>query len=513
MEITRRSFLGGMSALAAVGALGMSACSAKEAGSQSEESDDASVVEVDETRDCDIVIIGAGTSGLAAAVQAADEGRSVICVDSSSTAGGGATGVEGVFGVGSQMQKDQDIEVSVGDLVRTELVQNQYRNSSLVLKDLLHTSGEDIDWLAEHGVLFGAVDNYVGFHPIFHWFQTGNGAESYIPQMQSAAESAGAEFVFGTHADSLIKDDSGKVTGVLCSASGGTVVQINAKAVILATGGFAENRDLVMQVGFNDAITLNGGMFGDGSGYEMATSVGGSGNIQNAGFLGAVTLPGLPAFYEGGYFCSVMNACADQPTNVWVNGLGERFVNEDLSLDNHMVSANLAKSVDSLYILMDEEMMTAYINGDEEGEKELADALDSGLFFQGDGWTDLAAKLGMEGSALEETVATYNGYCSAGVDDDYGKSADFLKPLASSGVVYALDAKISLSKSVGCTKTDRDFRVIDGDSNPIEGLYAIGTEGAMVWANVYTMNLSGSCAAHNVYSARTAVKHAVANLM
>ena len=182
----------------------------------------------DSTVDTDIVIVGAGCSGLAACVQAADGGAKVICLEAMSSAGGGAGGVEGLFAVGSSLQKEQGIEVSVGELVRTELVQNQYRNSSLVLKDLIRTSGEDIDWLAEHGVLFGTVDNYVGFHPIFHWFETLNGAESYIPQMHDAAEAGGVEFVFNTHADSLVIADDGSVAGVYATKDESSVLQVNA---------------------------------------------------------------------------------------------------------------------------------------------------------------------------------------------------------------------------------------------------------------------------------------------
>lgn len=475
---------------------------------------DAAIPEqIDETMDCDIVVVGAGCSGLAACVQAADKGAKVICLEATGVAGGGAGGVEGLFAVGSSLQKEQGIEVSVGELVRTELVQNQYRNSSRVLKDLVRTSGEDIDWLAEHGVLFGKVDNYVGFHPIFHWFETLNGAESYIPQMQAAAEAAGVEFVFNAHADSLVLADDGSVAGVYATKKKTSVLQVNAKAVILATGGFCENLEMMEQAGFRMDNLIAGGMFGDGSGYAMASSVGAAGNIENAGFLGSVTVPGLPLFYEGGYFCQVMNPIANVPTVIWVDGRGERIVNEDLSIDNHMVSANLGKTQDAIFILLDEAMMDAYIGGDEQGLAELEQALDKGIFTKADGWEALADATGLDPQVLVETITAYNAYCDEKTDEEFNKAPEYLKPYATEGTVYAITTKVGASKSVGAVKTDRSFRVVDQSGEAIPRLYAIGTEGAMIWANVYTMNISGSCGAHNVYSGRTAALHAVENCL
>ncbi|MBQ9954841.1 MAG: FAD-binding protein [Eggerthellaceae bacterium] len=513
MELTRRTFLGGLGALAAVGALGSFGCSpstSNNAGEEQNAQQNSAPEKIDEVRDCDILVVGAGCSGLAACVQAADEGKKVICIESSSVPGGGAGGVEGLFAVGSSQQKEMGIDVNVGELVRIELTQNQYRNSSLVLKDLIKSSGSNIDWLADHGVLFGTVDNYVGFHPIFHWFETLNGKDSYIPQMVAAAERGGVEFLYQTHADSLILSEEGSVVGAYATCDSSTL-QINAKAVILATGGFAENAEMMKEIGFKLDNTSIGGMFGDGSGYKMATAAGAAGNIFNAGFLGSVTVVGLPAFFEGGYFCQVMNPVANLPTVIWVDGNGERIVNEDLSIDNHMVSAGLGKTQDSILILMDEQMMTDYIAGNEQGLKELDQALEDGIFVKAEGWKALAESTGMDAEVLQATIETYNGYCAAGVDEDFDKKAEFMVPFATEGTVYAIRTKVGASKSVGAVKTNRDFCVVDGDDQPIPGLYAIGTEGAMIWANVYTMNISGSCGAHNVYSGRTAALHAARN--
>lgn len=512
-KVTRRAFIGGVGAILATGAMAMSGCAPKDDAKQAElsatGSDQPEATVPDETLEFDIAVVGAGCSGLAACVQAAESGASVICIEAKSIAGGAAGGVEGLFAVNSQIQKDQNITVSMGEMIRTELEQNQYRNSGLVLRDLVKASGEDIDWLVSKGVRFGKVDNYVGFHPIFHWFETGTGAESYIVPMNEAAVSEGVEFLFDTHADELICDEDGSVVGLFATKTDGTVVQVNARAVILATGGYAERLDLLAEFGYTEENCVPTTMGCDGSGHDMAIAVGGASNTSNMGMLGGTTVPDLPAFFEGGYFCSVMNSLANIPWVLWVNERGERFVNEDLSLANHMITANPIRMCKQAFILMDEAMMNDYVAGDAQGLKELEDGQAKGIIFKASNWKDLASSIGADAEILSETLESYNGCCEAGDDSDFGKASEFMRPLAMEGTVYAVEIKSSLGKTMGSLKTDRNFNVVDEQAEPIAGLYAVGVEGAMIWANVYTMNISGSCGAHNIYSGRTAVLHAV----
>lgn len=512
-NVTRRAFVGGMGALLAAGAAVASGCApqgGENAQKLSETGDEQRALPTpDETVECDIAVVGAGCSGLAACVQAAEAGASVICIEAKNVAGGAAGGVEGLFAVNSQIQKDQNISVSMGEMIRTELEQNQYRNSGLVLRDLVKASGEDIDWLVTKGVRFGKVDNYVGYHPIFHWFETGTGAESYIVPMNETAIQEGVEFMLETHADELIRDEAGVVTGLFATKGDGTVVQVNAKAVVLATGGYAERLDLLAEFGYTEENCIPTTMGCDGSGHDMAIAVGGASNTSNMGMLGGTTVPDLPAFFEGGYFCSVMNSLSNIPWVLWVNEKGERFVNEDLSLANHMITANPIRMCRRAYILMDEAMMNDYVNGDEQGLKELEDGQAKGIIVKASSWDELAQAIEAESPTLRETVEEYNRCCEAQDDSDFGKAPEFLRALASEGTVYAVEVKSSLGKTMGSLKTDRNFNVVDDEANPIEGLYAVGVEGAMIWANVYTMNISGSCGAHNVYSGRTAVMHAM----
>jgi fumarate reductase flavoprotein subunit len=282
--------------------------------------------------------------------------------------------------------------------------------------------------------------------------------------------------------------------------------------VILATGGYAERIDYLSDLGFTDENATYGTMGCDGSGHDMAVAVGGTSYRMNSGILGRMQISGLPAFYEGGYFNSVMNSITGLPEVIWVNQGGDRFVNEDLSTSNPMITVNPCRRQDRVFILADEAWMNSYVGEDEQGLADLQKGLDEGIIVKADGWSALAEKTGMSTEALEATIAQYNSNCAKGSDDDFGKLPEHLKPYATEGAVYAVEGKSEVGKTMGCVWTDREFCVIDEDGEPIKGLYAVGVEGAMIWAGVYTMNISGSCAAHNVYSGRTAARHALGTL-
>ena len=112
---------------------------------------------------------------------------------------------------------------------------------------------------------------------------------------------------------------------------------------------------------------------------------------------------------------------------------------------------------------------------------------------------------------LGETIAHYNEACEA-VDDDYfGKDPQFLMPFEN-GPFYAIHPTYEALVTCGSVKTNNRFQAVDKDNNAIEGLYVIGVEGTMLWANTYTMEVAGSCNANNVNSGRRAAQYALAEL-
>lgn len=507
--ISRRGFIGGASVALAAGMMaGVVGCAPKGSEESNALSETGTNVTPDEERECDILVIGAGASGLSASLEAALSGAKVVCVEGTAQAGGNAFGIEGVFGVGSKMCREANIDVSTGALVRKEMDMSQYRGSSLALVDMIHASGENIDWLVDNGVLFDRVDTYVGELPVFHWFATGSGAESFIAPLYDACVKAGVEFVFETHGDSLVVNEEGHVVGAI--VTGDTCIQYNAKAVIVATGGFADNKELLAEIGFGEDTPIFGAPGHDGSGHIMCVDAGAASNLKNASPMGGVWVDGV-SFAKG--LSSVFNI-------IWVNENGERFVNEDLGTENPMGGAHALKAQERVYGIFDNALMEEYLAADGEafaallaGEQTdqhevLEEAIAKGIAFKASTLDELASLIEVDGSTFAATMDRFNELCQTGDDRDFGKAAPFLAAYGE-GPYYAIRISDGLACILGSVVTDRNFNALTEDKRVIEGLYVTGLEGAMLWANLYTMNISGSCCANNVYSGRKAAQHAL----
>ncbi|MDR1955885.1 MAG: FAD-dependent oxidoreductase, partial [Treponema sp.] len=147
------------------------------------------------TYNADVCVVGAGISGLAATVQALQNGLSVVVLEKTGSTGGGGRGTEGIFGVGSKMQKDLGININPVSVLKAEMGYHHNRVDGLRWLDLIRASGDNVAWLQENGVHFtGVVDNYHGGdHETFHWFSENRAAHDYAPPMTAKARELGAE--------------------------------------------------------------------------------------------------------------------------------------------------------------------------------------------------------------------------------------------------------------------------------------------------------------------------------
>lgn len=514
-RMSRRTFAKGAGALAAAGAIGAATLTISQPAiaSEASETSDAkssSPAAADSTETCDIVVIGAGAAGLAACVEAAELGASVICVESQATSGGNVKGVEGCFGIGSSMQSKQGIEIDPGATIRSELEASQLRASGPGYVDMVHASGANIDWMLENGVTFSDVDAAMGTLKVFHRFASGTGQSDYVEPMTFKAEELGVTFLYETAATSLVQDASGKVSGVLAEGPDG-IVQIDAKAVILATGGFADNDEMMAEFCLTDNKISRGGFPGhDGSGHKMAIAAGARSYLSNAAFLAAHIVKGLPGYYQNGKWSFVIGVNA--PYAVWVNEKGERFINEDCSAANIMLMAVPSFRNKSTHVIMDAAMVETFMAGDAEAQKQLDDGLASGEIVKADTIEELAEAMGVDADTLCSTIKEYNGFAEIGSDHNYGKAPESLQAIEQAPF-YGIHVITEINASVGSIYTDRTFHAIDEEGQPIAGLYVVGVEGAMLWSNIYTINVSGGCNANNVYSGRTAAQDAVSTYL
>jgi len=513
-DISRRKFLRGavLAGTGVVAAGALAACSPT--NTQSEATGGASqsgqvALQATSTMSCDIVVVGVGGSGLAAIVQAGELGASVIGIESQSVPGGNLNGVEGCFGIGSKMQKDKGTTVDPGTTIRSEIAASQFRASGLGYVDMVHASGENIDWLVEQGVQFEDVDVDKGDLMVFHRFAN-RGMTDYVPYMVAAAEANGAQIMYETAGEQLIVNTDGSVAGIYAKNADDEIIQIDAKAVIIATGGFADNKEYMTEQGFREDRMRNGGMLGhDGSGHRMATEAGGLDNINAAAYLTAFYVNGTPGYYENGKFAFVIGVAA--PYSIWVNENGERYVNEDFTGANIMLMSLPYLRNEDNFIIMDQSMMDIFIDGDADGLKQLEDGISYGSIFKADTLEALGQAIGADTATFAATVERYNGFVNAGSDADFGKDSSTLMPF-STAPFYAINPILEVNTSIGSIQTNRSFSALDKDRKPIDGLYVVGVEGAMLWSNVYTINVSGGCNANNINSGRTAARDAVSRL-
>ena len=146
------------------------------------------------------------------------------------------------------------------------------------------------------------------------------------------------------------------------------------------------------------------------------------------------------------------------------------------------------------------------------GYQELADGIELGVIFKGETLAELAAQTDMDPAVLQASVERYNESVAMGADIDFGKDPANLVAMGE-GPYYLVELTCEILCVCGSVKTDRNFNAVDAHKRPIPGLYVAGVEGSMIWANVYTINISGACNANSVNSGRTAVRHAVANCL
>ena len=427
--------------------------------------------------------------------------------------GGNGQLTDGVFGCGSAMQKELGIESDGGALIRAELKDSQFRGNGAILSDMVKASGENIDWLVEQGVTFAVVE-----HETFHSFTgeyEGAGGACYAAPMEAKARELGVQFITETRATELVKDADGKVCAVLAEGSDGPV-RVDAKAVLMGAGGFVQNKEL-MQGYFGvdidtevEFLSLPGH---DGSVIQMAIDAGAKTNMPRAGYQGCLQVVGLPTYLDGGHFSGKLE---NWPfPGIWVNQNAKRFVNEDCGEDNWALSDLATLVNEKTYVVFDENAYAAFVDnledrpGREVVDAELQEALDAGIIFRADTIEQAAQMAGLDPQALSETVADYNALVRAGADTDFGKKPEYLASLDTAPYLVIPVGHLIICSFAGVT-TDIKARALDENGKPIPGLYVIGLDGAMLWANEYTLTLPAGTNGNNVHSGRVAAKDAVA---
>jgi flavocytochrome c len=402
----------------------------------------------------DVVIVGSGAAGLSAAIEAAGAGAKVAVLEKLPMPGGSTLLSGGiVYGTGSTAQKNLNIQDSVDALVQYWSDRAGGQNDQAKVKFVAERSGATIDWMASLGVKF-ADPVPAGISPVRRAHTSPDGGVGLVNPLKKAADAKNVAFFMETAATKLLTD-KGAVVGVAAKDKNGKAVEFRSKTVILATGGFDRNTELMAKYAADyqtDLTFVGTGNTGDG--LLMAQAVGAAVEGKG-GVIGFRGVPGESSF------------TTDVSLLIWrpyltVNKEGKRFVNE--TVDYPIFHQALNKQADKMgYIIFDANTF----------EPPLQKAVDKGVAFGADTIEALAKAAGIDEKGLAASVAAYNKAIATGKDAEFGRAMKGLKPVKK-GKFYALKVKAATLGTMSGLKTDLDTRVLNEKGEAIKGLFAAG---------------------------------------
>jgi fumarate reductase flavoprotein subunit len=471
----------------------------------------------------DFAVIGSGASGMAAALTAAEGGADVIIFEKMRNLGGVSNFAEGMFAVESEMQRAQYVSYNRDDAFKTIMEYSHWRANPRLVRSFVNESGATIAWLLEQGVEFEEVTTNVPGGPLVWHILKGSHRERASTMMKTLAARAkekGVDFRLATPVRELVKRDS-TVTGVIVEMDGETV-QVDAKAVMIATGGYANHKEWIRKYAGLDLgvdLTPIGNVDKMGDGIRMAWQAGAA--EEGMGVL--QLLKGGPVLGPGLNFIGPLESAACQP-GLWVNKDGERYCDESIqgnfAFDGNAMVRQKDKTV---FALFNDAMVQHWKeNGTDLGTgriippgsridvgEELNEALGKKAsdIYAADSIEDLGAMIGMEPSRLKFTVDEYNGFCEKGHDDLFAKDPRYLRPLKEPRF-YALKCNAVFLGTLGGIKINHKMEVVDKNDNPIPGLYAGGMDAGGLYGDSYDVITCGGTLAFALNSGRMAGKNA-----
>jgi fumarate reductase flavoprotein subunit len=476
---------------------------------------DVSNVRPMESYDCDIVVVGVGLAGFIASIQAAENGLKVIGIEKQKLIGGNGLFIDGLFAIDSPLQKEKGFTVDRGFIMHKELEISQWVSNGELWRDFLDWSGPNIEWLLERGCQFDEVSDGEGVarFPVIHFFKRKKSAAGLFPPFLERAKNLGIEYMTETPAIGLKMVD-GVVGGVYARKADGSEIEINAKAVFLGTGSYSGNREYLRERGWAlQGVEIDPYPY-NGDGITFAIQQAGARSLVPFATFNAVNRVGK-FFYQSMF---VYNVAASPGDTLWVNERAQRFIYEDFTDMNYMAQCVPALTQKQIYAVFDRALLEGWAKEDtlfaHKGFTRFnlaeVDSTDDPDLWKGEDLTEGARYFGLDPEQLQTTVARYNEVCYSGIDDDFGKASKHLKPIKQ-GPFYIAHITSFPGVMIGGVETDINWQVINQDKNPIPNLYAIGTDGCMLFRTIYSFDTTcAACGAAMIHSGRRAANHATA---
>ena len=457
----------------------------------------------------EVVIVGAGGGGTWAAVQCARRGVKVIVIEKGATwASSNTSRIGGTTACGTSVQKENGIDVDPMAVYEHMMKYAHGTVNGKIVSRYLKDSGEMLDYWMSLGVKTAlADDRYNSGFTTVHFYMTPNKMEL----LQNDAKRMGVEFLFRTTGKSVLMED-GKAVGVLAEDKDGNEVEIRAQVVVIATGGFLNNPEMMKKYfGEANVIHCAGMPFCTGDGIRMAVE---AGAIMDTNFALSTLADasGYNAKYSKigsftDFFSPRFQAFVFGNTGtILVDRQGNRSINEhQLSVSPLAYGGAIQARIGWYYAIVDQALVDYYMKHSpyerlgsdpdvwrvgrtmfnqvqDRLDKDIQIAIDEGFAWKADTIGELAEKLGMD--CLPETVANYNRMYDAGKDDEFGCDIRFMFPVKE-GPFYAVQYQCAGLVTMGGIKTDDTCRALDRENRPVPGLYVVSSDNGSAFSSPY----------------------------
>lgn len=435
----------------------------------------------------DVIVVGGGTAGLPTAVSAMQQGLRVLIIEKSARLGGTLWLTGGsISAAGTRRQKAKGIEDNAEQFFQDANKIGHGLADQDLLRLATFEAARGVDWLEDLGVDFGDSPQFAPEHELYALRRTHYQVERTnegvaLPLLRAMRDQIRRYTLEGqclTLRECRVTDllvEGGRVTGVAYETKGGVRREVRAPATVLASGGYAANRDLLKR--FNPdhwriATMTNPTSTGDG--VLMAERIGAKlthTEYINPG-IGGIEDPNEPdtCFM---WVLHVIGRPARECGDIWVNAEGRRFVQEDHPSNDHREKALLKQTGVMMFNIFDEPMHYGPNNLTKQWLVDIeARDVDGFNVRSAPTLEELAVKIGCEPAALVETVRRYNAAVDAGRDDEFGRQ--MFHGRIETPPFYALRSRGHILLTRGGVKIGTDLRVRDQEERPIPGLYAVG---------------------------------------
>ena len=456
--------------------------------------------------DADVVAIGAGGAGMTAAMTAADAGQKVVILESQAMVGGNsaratggmnaaktvyqdenefdqAAGVEKTLATAAEKYADNETITALAKTVSEQwaayqanptgyfdsvelmeldtMVGGKGINDPELVKTLCEGTADAIDWLDENGITLHNVSSFGGasvkriHRPVNEEGKVVSVGAYMIPLLQENCEKRGIDIVLNTTVDTILTDANGAAVGVSGTDKDGNTVVVNAKSVILATGGFGANLDMVTQYKPELAGFMTTNAAGaQGQGIEMATAIGaGTVDMDQIQIHPTVEANTAALITEG----------LRGDGAILVNANGERFIDE-VGTRDVVSAAEIAQPGSYSWLIVDQAMADA--------SSVIQGYIKKGYTKTGATYEELAKELDVDPAAFANTMETWNSYVEAKNDPDFGRTS-FANPL-NNGPYYAIKVTAGVHHTMGGVTINSATEVLKEDGTVIPGLFAAG---------------------------------------